>query len=235
MWVTLTYSPEEVPITDQGYMSLDRRHIQLFFKNFRKAHRKGAPPIKYFGCGEYGSQFWRPHYHIAILNGDERHLYNAWVDREAGSVRGDIFIDPRPLSEHAIKYTAFYMSKPRRVPEHRMDDRRKEFTFMSKHIGDNYVTPDTIKYHNADINRNFLTIPGGHKIAMPRYYRDKIFDRETRLVQNELIAVVAKDAADKEYNDYVTKHGNALNFYKDRERARGAHMREYFKSKNKRT
>lgn len=63
-FVTLTYDDEHLPLVD-GVPSLDREHTQLFFKIFRKA----ISPVKvrFFGCGEYGSQTYRPHYHYILF------------------------------------------------------------------------------------------------------------------------------------------------------------------------
>lgn len=60
-FITLTYSNEFVP---EDYQ-LKRSDVQLFLKRLR---RKIAPlKIRFFGCGEYGSQGLRPHYHLIIF------------------------------------------------------------------------------------------------------------------------------------------------------------------------
>lgn len=63
-FITLTYSPENLP-KDR---SLNKSHFQKFIKRLRK---KIYPiKIKYFHCGEYGEENWRPHYHAIIFNYD---------------------------------------------------------------------------------------------------------------------------------------------------------------------
>lgn len=38
-----------------------------------------------------------------------------------------------------------------------------------------------VKWHNADpLNRMYLNVGDGKKAAMPRYYKDRIYDRDTR-------------------------------------------------------
>lgn len=60
-FVTLTYNPENLP----DDLSLSMRVSQLFIKRLRKAI---APTkLRFFGCGEYGPQTWRPHYHYIIF------------------------------------------------------------------------------------------------------------------------------------------------------------------------
>lgn len=42
----------------------------------------------------------------------------------------------------------------------------------------NYLTPAIAKWHLSDAqHRMYLTREGGEKVAMPRYYKDKIYNR----------------------------------------------------------
>ena len=67
LFVTLTYDTKYVPLTKNGFMSLNKRHIQTYMKRLRKlSDRK----LKYYVCGEYGSKRDRPHYHMIIFNAD---------------------------------------------------------------------------------------------------------------------------------------------------------------------
>lgn len=63
-FLTLTYNDENLP--ENG--SLVKEHMQLFIKRLRKSIE--PKKIRYFQCGEYGSQTHRPHYHM-ILFGHE--------------------------------------------------------------------------------------------------------------------------------------------------------------------
>jgi len=174
-FITLTYDTDSVPITKAGYMSLDKTDVQKFFKRLRKnALRPDANyPIKYYLAGEYGGKKMRPHYHAIIFNiATPDEVLNAWsLEAKAlGSVHfGEV-------SAASIGYCMKYMSKVSKIPMHRNDDRQPEFGLMSKHLGDNYLNLQSIKYHLADVtHRMCLTIEDGKKIAMPRYYKDKIY------------------------------------------------------------
>lgn len=57
-FLTLTYDDEHVP----QYGGLVYRHFQLFMKRLRKVH-----DVRFFGCGEYGDELDRPHFHAAIF------------------------------------------------------------------------------------------------------------------------------------------------------------------------
>lgn len=84
-FVTLTYSESHVPITfmpdpDTGeaiaVYTLKKRDLQLFWKRLRK-YLGDDCKIRYFACGEYGSQSFRPHYHAIIFGfmPDDLRLY----------------------------------------------------------------------------------------------------------------------------------------------------------------
>lgn len=63
-FITLTFSDDHLP---ENY-SIAKRDLQLFLKRLRK--HCGKKKIRYFGNGEYGDQFDRPHYHLLIFNHD---------------------------------------------------------------------------------------------------------------------------------------------------------------------
>lgn len=68
-FLTLTYNDHFLP--KDG--SLDKTHMQLFFKRLRWYHHYNnpdAPKIKYFMCGEYGGNTFRPHYHAIVFGLD---------------------------------------------------------------------------------------------------------------------------------------------------------------------
>lgn len=68
-FITLTYNKKNLP----DYDSLCKRDLQLFLKRFRK----NLGSVRYFGCGEYGEQFGRPHYHLLLFGhqfDDLKHL-----------------------------------------------------------------------------------------------------------------------------------------------------------------
>lgn len=75
-FVTLTYDDEHIPMSayadpDTGEVvgrcnTLRRKDVQDFLKRVRKAFPDVC--IRFFGCGEYGPQTIRPHYHLIIYN-----------------------------------------------------------------------------------------------------------------------------------------------------------------------
>jgi len=169
LFVTLTYNTETVPITENGFMNLDKADVQKFMKRLRKLSKQ---KLKYYVCGEYGTKRMRPHYHLIIFNADKEKVEQAWtLERRP---LGQIYIGD--VNEASIGYTLKYMTKKGKIPMHFNDDRQKEFSLMSKGIGSNYLTKNMIKWHKNDIEkRMYCNILGNKKIAMPRYYKDKIY------------------------------------------------------------
>lgn len=94
-FVTLTYSDKYVPPT------LSRPHYAGFIKRLRA--RWAPRTLRHFGCGEYGEQKLRPHYH-AILFGcaDKEVIQAAWP---YGFATAD-FVNPA-----RVAYVAGYCAK----------------------------------------------------------------------------------------------------------------------------
>lgn len=166
-FVTLTYNTENVPISANGFMTLSTNDPQLFFKRLRKNDNKNTR-IKYYLAAEYGEQRKRPHYHAIIFNLDDiRSIEKSWTlgDSHIGTVTQDSVA-------YCMKYIDKFTDKKRLHPR---DDREPEFSRMSKGLGENYLTPEIREYHKAEQGRLYVTNLGNHKVAMPKYYRDKIF------------------------------------------------------------
>ncbi|WNK13799.1 MAG: replication initiator protein [Microvirus sp.] len=176
-FITFTYAPENIVTTPSGKSSLCSYHFQCFIKRLRKQHR-GDHPIKYYAVGEYGSKTKRPHYHAIIFNADVETIELAWSHREPGKKPvqiGELYYGD--VTGASIGYTLKYISKGRIVPTHPGDDRQREFSLMSKGLGISYLSENIKAWHQADLyNRSFLTLPGGIKTSMPRYYYEKLYD-----------------------------------------------------------
>lgn len=181
-FITLTYDTDHVPITQKGFMGLDKNGLQNFFKRLRKLHSslpdQTPTAIKYYAVGEYGSRGKRPHYHAIMFNAKLELIPKAWMLE--GKMLGDIHYGT--VTGASIGYTLKYMSKPK-VHRPHWDDRPIEFALMSKGLGENYLTPAMIKWHNAPTereNRMHCTLEGGKKISMPRYYKQKAYHEDIR-------------------------------------------------------
>lgn len=175
-FVTLTYDPDNVPLSQNGFMTLNKRDLQLFFKRLRKMHPDTK--LKYYAVGEYGETYKRPHYHIILFNAKVELIHHAWK-------LGLIHIGT--LTEASVGYTLKYMCKEKATKLFKRDDRAPERSYMSKGLGENYLTPQMIKWHkDKPTERVYAVTSDSKKIALPRYYRNKIYSEEERvLIQNQ--------------------------------------------------
>ncbi|QCS37351.1 replication initiation protein [Tortoise microvirus 90] len=198
-FVTLTYNTDHVPMSKRGFMTLCKTDFQDFMKRLRYYHPKGAK-LRYYAVGEYGSKTFRPHFHAIIFDLDREQLPKAWT-------LGDIHIGD--VSGASVAYTTKYMHKGKMIPVHSNDDRIPEFSLMSKKLGANYLTPQMVAYHQADLTRNYVTLEGGVKVAMPRYYREKIYSEEQRNLQNLHNEKLAKSALADAEESYHRRTGTS--------------------------
>lgn len=249
-FVTLTYRPEDIRLTAKGYMDLRKSDLQKFFKkmrinrqrskNYPRPDRKisrggkkllenGPPkkiikykdpyPIKYYAAGEYGSKSRRPHYHIILFNASSEEVLKAWS-------HGDVHFGK--FSAASATYTLKYISKDLGKYHHQNDDRQKEFALMSKKLGDNYLTKSNIKYHRDGkglwslAQRFCLQIPGGKKIAIPRYYKQKIWSpQELQMIGTQFFTHADKNYAEKNYAEKI-----ALDNHRDKLRRYYSHIND---------
>jgi len=223
LFVTLTYDTNYVPITEKGFMNLDKTDVQKFFKRLRKLSNQ---KLKYYVCGEYGTKKMRPHYHIILFNANQEMIYKAWMLNNKPI--GSIYIGQ--VTDASIGYTLKYMTKKGKIPLHFNDDRQKEFSLMSKKMGDNYITPKMIKWHKEDLEkRMYVNLKDNKKIAMPRYYKDKIYNElEKQKISEYLLKITEQETIKlqeelgEQYEKIlVERHINQFSkMYKDAEKGR---------------
>lgn len=207
-FVTLTYAAEFVPISKNGFMTLDKDAFPKYMKRLRKIT---SNKLKYYACGEYGTKNKRPHYHAIVFNVPKDEMfYDAWkID---GNYLGQVFVGD--VTGNSVAYTMKYIDKGPNVdgiypgwkPFYGRDDRQKEFALMSKGMGKSYCTDTMKKYHNADLSRVYLTVDGGFKIAMPRYYKERIFDEDTRAELGTLAEIAANKLESENYARFLKYH-----------------------------
>lgn len=184
---TLTYEDNNLVYTDDG-PTLVKHDLQCFFKRLRK---RTATKVKYYACGEYGSDSHRPHYHAVIFGATEDGVLDSW---NCGHVH---FM---PFGPATARYVTNYLCKSAGLD---FGLRQPEFSVMSKGLGKSYLTPEMISWHEQN-RANYCVNPGGVRQAMPRYYKDRIFDQNERQKfgiehSNRLEAEFAKFEAENGY------------------------------------
>lgn len=189
-FITLTYDDEHLP----QFGSLVPKHLQDFLKRVRRAKAgvQAAPgsvhrPIRYFGCGEYGSRTKRAHYHVLLFNvrfedavryGDETstspllsalwpygsHLIGTVTPASAAYVAG--YATKKVYGRYESE-AAYEVVDPRtgevvgrRVPE---------FPRMSLKPGIGQYWYDRYK---RDLRNGYVVVDGA-KLPVPRFYEQK--------------------------------------------------------------
>lgn len=221
-FVTLTY--EDPPLSPNGFMTLQKSDFQKFMKRLRKRCRPQNNIIKYFACGEYGTQTERPHYHAIIYNAKYEDIEAAWNDYP-----GNGLLHRDDVNGNTVAYVAKYMLKGKFKRKHKNDDREKEFQLFSKALGVNYINAASIKWHKEDISRQYATI-NGYKIALPRWFREQLYDEAERNAIQDLSIEEANKRLIKQLNEYE-KHGNQAKSFHHFQRERKRNAIENFQKK----
>jgi hypothetical protein len=222
-FVTLTYNDEHIKKTKNGFETLVKKDVQDFFKRLRKLTKQ---KISYYAVGEYGDTGERPHYHIILFNANPKIVENAWKlnDITLGNVHfGDV-------GDASVGYTLKYISKDKKIPQFNGDDRQKEFALMSKGLGAGYLTHNMVKWHTTGNieNKVYLPLKDGKKAAMPRYYKDKLYDKG----QKFRIGVFMRAESQKQVDELQDKYGD-LYYYKQAEETANDFRRMAKKSKER--
>lgn len=239
-FVTLTYDQENVPITKKGWMSLDAgKHLTLFFKTLRNQYRyRGfnpktgkkkwyydkVPKIRYFAVGEYGGKTLRPHYHAIILNSHEQKIIDSW--KYGGVHVGQV-------TQGSIMYTLKYVMKDGKIPIHQNDDRIPEYRRSSLKLGLNYLSSAVIKFHRQNPLAHYIVMEGGFKLAIPRYFREKIWQKEELQKINEQIACYFEKINQTQEKIHNSKNEKPYDDY-TREQSEYRHKRSIQRTKSNR-
>lgn len=176
-FVTLTYDDKFLP----SDMSLHKEELQKFFKRLRK--HLVDKKIRYFACGEYGSDdnTHRPHFHANIFGWWPQDAY-FWKMSEGNPLyRSPTLEKLWPFGYSTVgqvtfksaRYVASYI-----VKQHRGDDKdyykkngiNPEFVVMSNGIGRQFVD-DNIEQLKGLGHIVF----NGYKSVLPRYYENRIY------------------------------------------------------------
>ncbi|CAK0755284.1 hypothetical protein CCP3SC15_2050003 [Gammaproteobacteria bacterium] len=177
-FVTLTYDDAHFPA--QG--SLQLRDFQLFMKRLRKSRPES---IRFFHCGEYGSELNRPHYH-SILFGI------GFPDRQLWSVRNGEklyrsealeklwpfgFSTVGDLTFESAAYVARYVTKKvtGRIADSHYLGRKPEYVTMSRRPG---IGSKWYAQFSGDVfPSDEVIIRGGVRCRPPKFY-DKLLEAD---------------------------------------------------------
>lgn len=225
-FATLTYDEQHVPTLETDELSdvltLNYKDVQLFIKRFKQTLlRKLSLSLRYFCCGEYGSNTLRPHYHCIFFF---RGLSQDYVDdicitlpsifRSCWSL-GDILDFQQMKTNGAASYVNKYLHKFYKVEL--LEEQAVEKSLKSQGIGRGYITRMK-NWHLEDPENRTYAYYNGYKIPLPRYFREKIFGIKKEKKPDYLIENIYDQLYDKELtkilafeNQYLSTYGSLTN------------------------
>lgn len=199
-FLTLTYDDDHLPdrhelvncetgeIVPSPIVSLDKDELSAFMKRLRK---NTGQKIRFFGCGEYGDETHRPHYHVIIFglhlndlkiyktNFRGEILYNSPIIDKAWQQRGHAVL--AECSWDTCCYVARYVTKKLKGKSSEIYEDLgiyPPFVRMSRDPGIARYYYDDNKDKIYDYDKILLsTSVGGRSFKPPRYY-DKLYDVE---------------------------------------------------------
>ncbi|AXL14869.1 replication initiator protein [Microviridae sp.] len=165
-FITLTYRPEDVPLTEDNVPTLRKADVQSWFN----VQRNTLGPFRFYACGEYGEMLGRPHVHMALFCTDPTYaerFANAWSEKYGFSQRLQLIPE---RCAYLAKYTVKGMHKPEssklkpgQEPEFRISSRRPALgSDYSELIADAYRTTkgQRLLAKKGDVDRTFHTLGG---------------------------------------------------------------------------
>jgi hypothetical protein len=177
-FITLTYDDKQLP--DDG--SVDVKTFQDFMKRLRKKYP--SKKIRYFHCGEYGSETGRPHYH-AVLFGFNFPDLEYWKTTESGhclynspalsKTWGHGFANVGSVTFESCAYVARYIMKKvtgEKAAEHYCG-RKPEYTTMSRRPG---IGKEWFEKFKDDVFPHDYVVVNGKKVRPPKFY-DSEFEK----------------------------------------------------------
>lgn len=189
-FLTLTYDEKHVSRADDGRLSLRFRDLQLYFKRLRKAKHY----VKYVAVGEYGSKGGRPHYHLLLwTDATPQFLQENWKSSKDGSIMGRI--DFGQITVRSAMYCLKYILQPKVLVNDSIEKTRAQF---SRGIGLGYLSTAVYDFHTWDYENPIMhSRLDGHRVSLPKYYKDKIFTPHQRRKENEKYKeeIIKKDLA----------------------------------------
>lgn len=228
-FVTLTYDPEHLPVPEEmvnyetGEIFLQKEEwkgclipedLKKFMKDLRRYYKYhyNHDNIRFYGCGEYGGEGHRPHYHLIIFNLPiepkklepffiNKNHQQIYICDEIQKIWGKGLISIGSVTWSSCAYVARYIMKKQggEIAEENYlrNGQIKEFTRMSLKPG---IGKTYYKKHKDDIYENDeiiqKTIKGNIGSAKPPKYYDRLFDLDSPEAM-EAIKQKRKELAEK--------------------------------------
>lgn len=217
-FVTFTYDSYRCPIGETGNLTLQREDAKKFIDNLQRQIAYHGLPSKlckknwtYYGVGEYGGAFGRPHYHFLFFGLD---FWDSKKLFESVWKRG--IIDSLPILNGGIRYVLKYIDKQLwgEAAQKTYGDNfiEEPFWSASKGIGSKLFYT---QYQRIAMKGTYVNMAGKERPA-PDYYK-KLFgytDVNTRI--DEKIRKFKEGHKNGDLNSGYDKWESELLFARDR-------------------
>lgn len=204
-FLTLTYNNESLP--EGG--SLRKKDLQLFIRRLKRLKETEKDGIRYYGCGEYGDELGRPHYHLLVFNYDfkdkeviqkdyrfrrnrfsKSDIKTLYKSKELEEIWKKGFCSIGDVDFESAAYVARYTmkkyhltpterAKGKNIDEH-YRGKEVEFAIMSKRPGIGKLWFD--RYKGDVYPKDFFTLKG-RKMRPPRYYDDLLKKKDKKMME----------------------------------------------------
>lgn len=195
-FVTLTYDDDNVPFTKDSQMTLNKDHLQKHIKSLRD----DLGVLKFYGCGEYGDQFGRPHYHYLLFlksDLDDQYVEDSIRKRwQYGIIKVDKGVTPanaRYCCKYALKQVGFDYG-----------DSLTPFALMSRRPGIGNDFDKEVNYQEIRKRDQWIVHdPQGSPVSMPRRYQERCYTENERLEHSILMSKVYGRLDDIQQREYL--------------------------------
>lgn len=172
--MTITYNEAEIPINENGQFTLRKEDAKNFIKEVRAAkdYYKDKTPFKTIYCGEYGSNYGRPHMHLCLLG-----LSDAQADAYTRKKWTKGIIDVGTLGQGGIRYVIDYMQKTQFNMVTKLTNEamgiENPFLNHSIELGKNWI----IRNEKKIIEEQFTFVKNGKRCLFPKYVMEWVGKR----------------------------------------------------------
>ncbi len=195
-FITLTYDSAHLP--ENGELVVG--HYQKFMKRLRRQYPETK--IRFYHCGEYGENNFRPHYHACLFNFDfvDKTLWkkigdnNLYISQVLEKTWGKGFATVGNLTFKSAAYAARYVTKKKTGPQKEAHYERinrntgevvqlpPEYSTMSRRPG---IGLGFFKQFKDEIYPDDFVVLNNKKMQPPKYY-DRQFEVANEQVFEEI-------------------------------------------------
>lgn len=227
-FISFTYDDNHLPFNGKysPFPTLKKDDFHRYIDNI--SHKIKKIPVfegctqdfKFFGCGEYGGLFARPHYHALFFGLDfhdyKKFFYKTWKNG---------YIKSLPILAGGVRYVCDYVSKQKTgdlaILEYDNNNIERPFMSVSQGIGSDFFLA-----HRDEIANTGCIKIGSRIVPVPSYYVNLLSSYSLLELENRNLKMLQsfKDSLKKmriagftDYDKYMNycRKANEMNLYQE--------------------